>query len=155
MQLATLLDDAGFMNYDGKQQDPSHKYVRRLDPKVLLNELNSKPFSKSKRFVEIPEHFNRNNDDDLILSTVIAWSFYPKLLKRDGKGWRNVANNQVVSLHPASVNKGVERPPDWLSFYHIMQSSNKWVQYHLLCKFLNPLIDSTTLTKPLLSKLLP
>ena len=71
-----------------------------------------------------------NGQNHLILNSVIAWSFYPKLLKRDGKGWRNVANNQSVSLHPTSVNKGVDRPPRWLSFYHIMQSSNKFYNAH-------------------------
>jgi ATP-dependent RNA helicase DHX29 len=52
---------------------------------------------------------------------VIAWSFYPKLLVRDGKGFRNCANNQSISLHPSSVNKG-HHELKWLSYYHIMQA---------------------------------
>lgn len=86
---------------------------------------SARTHSKWRRFVELPERYDLNNSNELIVNSVFAWSFYPKLLKRDGKGWRNVANNQTVSLHPTSVNKGVERPPGWLSFYHIMQSSNK------------------------------
>lgn len=82
-------------------------------------------YSRQRHFVELPETYNTNNSNDLILNSVIAWSFYPKILTRDGKGWRNVANNQSVSLHPISVNKGVQ-PPRYLSFYHIMQSNNKW-----------------------------
>ena len=82
-------------------------------------------YSRQRHFVDVPESHNTNNNSDLIVDSVIAWSFYPKLLVRDGKGWRNVANNQSVSLHPTSVNKGVQ-PPRYLSFYHIMQSNNKY-----------------------------
>ncbi|KAI4148651.1 MAG: hypothetical protein LQ341_001511 [Variospora aurantia] len=80
-------------------------------------------------FLELREGEDRSikrcnmNATDLMVNSVICWSFYPKLLKRDGS-WKNVANNQVVSLHPKSINWGVEQPPKWLSFYHIMQSSN-------------------------------
>lgn len=81
-------------------------------------------YSRQRHFVEVSETYNGNNDSDLIVDSVIAWSFYPKLLVRDGKGWRNVTNNQSVSLHPTSVNKGVQAPR-YLSFYHIMQSNNK------------------------------
>lgn len=75
--------------------------------------------------MEIPAIYNTNLTDP-ILSSIIAWSFYPKLLKREGNGWRNIANNQAVSLYATSVNKNVEHPPKWLSFYHIMQSGNKY-----------------------------
>ncbi|KAL9035603.1 MAG: hypothetical protein Q9214_006501 [Letrouitia sp. 1 TL-2023] len=81
-------------------------------------------YSSKRRWVVIPERYNAY-DNDLILNSILAWSFYPKLLKRDGKGWRNISNNQIVTLYPGSVNKDVEKPPKWLSFYHIMQSSSK------------------------------
>jgi ATP-dependent RNA helicase DHX29 len=71
-----------------------------------------------------------NVNKDLVLNSVIAWSFYPKLLSRDGKGWRNVSNNQTVSIHPTSVNRGCKGSIRWLSFYHIMQSSNKFYNAH-------------------------
>ena len=81
--------------------------------------------SRHHQFVELPERYNTNNKNDLILNSVICWAFYPKLLKREGKGWRNVSSNQIISLHPTSVNKGTVSPLYWLSFYHIMQSSSK------------------------------
>lgn len=56
---------------------------------------------------------------------MIAWSFYPKLLAREGKGWRNVANNQAITLSPASVNKKADQSTKWLSFYSILMSSNQ------------------------------
>ena len=96
--------------------------------KQALNRVRS--YSRQRTFVPIPPQYDTNATKDVILNSVLACSFYPKLLKRDGKGWRNVANNQFVSLHPTSVNKGVERPPRWLSFYHIMQSSNKFYNAH-------------------------
>ena len=87
-------------------------------------------YSRHRSFVPVLTKYNNNANNDVILNSVIAWSFYPKLLKRDGKGWRNVANNQSVSLHPNSVNKTIDHPPQWLSFHHIMQSSNKFYNAH-------------------------
>ena len=88
-------------------------------------------YSRHRNFVPILAQYDYNANNDLILNSVIACSFYPKLLRRDGKGWRNIANNQSVSLHPTSVNKAVvDHPPRWLSFYHIMQSSNKFYNAH-------------------------
>lgn len=75
------------------------------------------------------QQYNVNNND-IVLNSVIAWSFYPKLLRSEGKLWRNVANNQSVKLHPTSVNKTPWRHHRWLSFYHIMQSSNKAYNAH-------------------------
>ena len=98
------------------------------DEKQALNSVRS--YSRQRNFVPVLVQYNENADNDLLLNSVIASSFYPKLLKRDGKGWRNVANNQSVSLHPTSVNKGLDRPPQWLSYYHIMQSSNKFYNAH-------------------------
>ncbi|KAL8870659.1 MAG: hypothetical protein Q9174_003348 [Haloplaca sp. 1 TL-2023] len=69
------------------------------------------------------------NDDDVFLNSIIAWSFYPKILKREGKSWRNIANNQTVGLYATSVNRNYD-PPKWLSFYHIMQSSSKSLNAH-------------------------
>ena len=114
-QLTVSLADAGFITLNKGE-------------KASLNQVRH--WSRQRSFIELPDHYNSNSDNDLILNSVIAWSFYPKLLRREGKGWKNVANNQVVSLHPTSVNKGIERPPQWLSFYHIMQSSNKFYNAH-------------------------
>ncbi|KAL9582317.1 MAG: hypothetical protein Q9212_003364 [Teloschistes hypoglaucus] len=113
-QLATSLLDAGFLQLDEGERLSMHKV---------------RSWSSKRTFIEIPARYD-TNFSELILNSVLAWSFYPKLLKRDGKGWRNVANNQPVSLHVTSVNKGVPNPPKWLSFYHIMQSGNKSYNAH-------------------------
>ncbi|KAI9851725.1 MAG: hypothetical protein M1838_002940 [Thelocarpon superellum] len=85
--------------------------------------------SRQRQFFIVPEWINVNSQHHQIVNSVIAWSFYPKLLARDGKGWRNVANNQAVSVHPSSVNKG-SGAVKWLSYYHIMQSSNRFYNAH-------------------------
>lgn len=81
-----------------------------------------------QQFVDLPARANVNSDNDVVMASVIAWAFYPKLLVRDGGlggkgggGLRNVANNQIVSIHPSSVNKG-HGELRWLSYYNIMQA---------------------------------
>ena len=110
VQLTSSLVEAGFLVLDEAA-------------KAALN--RARFYSRQRHFVELTTICDVNNNNDLILNSVIAWSFYPKILVRDGKGWRNIANNQTVSLYPTSVNKGSTNPPKWLSFYHIMQGSNK------------------------------
>ncbi|PNY29573.1 ATP-dependent RNA helicase DHX29, partial [Tolypocladium capitatum] len=81
---------------------------------------------RQQNFFEVPWRANVNSDNDLVSSSVIAWSFYPKLLVRDTpgtKGLRNIGNNQSISLHPSSVNRN-QRDIKWLSYYHIMQSKS-------------------------------
>ncbi|KAL6712823.1 hypothetical protein ACLMJK_009535 [Lecanora helva] len=114
-QLTTSVLDAGSISLD-------------LSEKALLQRIH---FNTRKRnFVELPPRYNKYNDNQLVLNSVIAWSFYPKLLRREGKHWKNIVNNQVVSLHPTSVNKGPDCTSQWLSFYNIMQSSNKFYNAH-------------------------
>ena len=111
-QLAASLADAGFLMLNNSE-------------KALLSKAGV--YSRKRNFVAIPDRYNSNNHD-LMQNTVIACGLYPQLLKREGKGWRNIASNQSVSLHPTSVNKGVVKTFKWLSFYHVMQSSSK--SYH-------------------------
>ncbi|KAL8830580.1 MAG: hypothetical protein Q9170_005671 [Blastenia crenularia] len=113
-QLATSLVDAGFLELGEGEE-------------ISLHRIRS--WSSKRTFLDIPARYN-SHSTDLMVNSILCWSFYPKLLKRDGKGWRNVANNQSISLHPTSVNKGIEHPPQWLSFYHIMQSTNKYYNAH-------------------------
>ncbi|KAL8293992.1 hypothetical protein RB600_000118 [Gaeumannomyces tritici] len=83
-------------------------------------------------FFEMPQRVNVNSDNDTIWQSVIAWSFYPKLLVRDvagGKGLRNVGNNQNISLHRSSVNKG-HNEIRWLSYYNMMQSTKSFLNAH-------------------------
>jgi ATP-dependent RNA helicase DHX29 len=80
---------------------------------------------RQRGFVQVPGDSDENSHNDIITSTVIAWSFYPKLLVRDGKGWRNVASSRTVSLHPTSVNKGNQKLK-FLSYHSIMQATSKF-----------------------------
>lgn len=70
--------------------------------------------------------YNANNENDLLTTSVIALAFHPHILTREGKGWRNISNNQYVTLSPTSVNKGsTSTNLKLLSYYNIMQGGNK------------------------------
>ncbi|RYO83781.1 hypothetical protein DL764_009424 [Monosporascus ibericus] len=105
-QLLVSLVDSGFLQLT----DEERRTLNRL-----------RYSSRRRQFYELPQRVNINSDNDVISASVIAWSFYPKLLVRENKGFRNVGNNQSISLHPSSVNKG-HMELKWLSYYHIMQS---------------------------------
>ena len=85
--------------------------------------------TRNRTFVAVPAQYDAHSSNDLLVNSVIATAFYPKLLTREGKGWRNISNNQTVSLAPTSVNKGTNTAK-FLSYYHIMQSSNKFYNAH-------------------------
>lgn len=86
-----------------------------------------RPGSRQRHFVALPEQYCRSDDDDIVVQTVTAWSFYPKIGKQEGKGWRNIANNQTLGLHPSSVNKShTTSDIKLLSFYSIMQSNSRF-----------------------------
>ncbi|KAI1455583.1 P-loop containing nucleoside triphosphate hydrolase protein [Annulohypoxylon moriforme] len=105
-QLLVALADSGFLQLT----DEERRTLNRL-----------RYSNRRRQFYELPQRVNINSDNDVIAASVISWSFYPKLLVREGKGFRNVGNNQSISLHPSSVNKG-RMELKWLSYYHIMQS---------------------------------
>lgn len=110
-QLLNAVIDSGFLQITTEE-------------KQALNRLRYGGRRRQQIFFEVPKRVNINSDNEVICQSVIAWSFYPKLLVRDvpgGKGLRNVGNNQNISLHPSSVNKG-NNELRWLSYYHIMQS---------------------------------
>jgi len=84
-----------------------------------------------RRFITLPLHCTRNESNDTILHSITAWSFYPKLLVREGKGFRSVTNKLSLSIHPTSVNKlspstNFNNNVNYLSFYSILQSSSKF-----------------------------
>ncbi|TLD18362.1 putative helicase [Venturia nashicola] len=93
-------------------------------------------------FVEVPPECDIHSPNEIITTSVIAWAFYPKLLVRDGKGWRNVANSQHVTLHPTSVNKSNHHDLKYLSYYSMMQSGGS--------KFLNALSTTAAQELPLM-----
>ncbi|KAH8902299.1 P-loop containing nucleoside triphosphate hydrolase protein [Coniochaeta sp. PMI_546] len=110
-QLIFALVDSGFL--------PLTEEERRT-----LSRLRFSGRRRHQAFFELPQRVNINSDNDVVSQSVIAWSFYPKLLVRDvpgGRGLRNIGNNQSISLHPTSVNKG-HNELRWLSYYNIMQN---------------------------------
>jgi ATP-dependent RNA helicase DHX29 len=78
-------------------------------------------------FVQVPQANDVNGPNDMMTSTILSWAFYPKILLRDGKGWRNISNAQSVTLHPSSVNKTLSHSPNsplkLLSYYSMLQTS--------------------------------
>lgn len=117
-QLLSSLVDAGFISLT-------------IEEKRTLSRYRST--SRHRTFVAIPEHYTIHSGNNLLVTSVIAAAFYPKILVREGKGWRNISNAQAVSLAPTSVNKLSSinpSPPRYLSYYHIMQSSNKFYNAH-------------------------
>ncbi|OJJ31738.1 hypothetical protein ASPWEDRAFT_118185 [Aspergillus wentii DTO 134E9] len=115
MQLVVSIADAGLLTLDPAQ-------------KTSLNRARSG--GRQRQFFTIPDEYDINSANDVVVNSVVAWSFYPKLLTREGKGWRNVANNQAVTLHPTSVNKHADASLKWLSYYHIMQARNRNYNAH-------------------------
>ncbi|OJD14931.1 hypothetical protein AJ78_04770 [Emergomyces pasteurianus Ep9510] len=115
MQLLISIVDAGLL---------------RLDPAEQESLTRARFTGRQRQFFTVPKRIDINSENDLIVNSVIAWSFYPKLLSREGKGWRNIANNQTVSLHPTSVNKRPDATLKWLSFYHIMQARSRYLHAH-------------------------
>jgi len=88
---------------------------------------------RHRTFVTVPAQYDVNTENDILVNSVIATAFYPKILTREGKGWRNIANNQTVSLAPTSVNKVTSintSTAKYLSYYHIMQSTSKFYNAH-------------------------
>lgn len=115
LQLVVSIADAGLLTLDSSQ-------------KTALSRARSG--GRNRQFFVIPEENDVNSGNDVVINSVVAWSFYPKLLTREGKGWRNVANNQSVTLHPTSVNKKADSAIKWLSYYHIMQARNRNLNAH-------------------------
>jgi ATP-dependent RNA helicase DHX29 len=125
-QLIVALVDSGFLSLTDEE--------RRT-----LNRLRTYGKRRQQAFFELPARVNTNSDNVVVAQAVIAWSFYPKLLVRDvpgGKGLRNVDNNQKISLHPSSVNKG-HNELRWLSYYNIMQNKGYAPCEYLSCYVTN------------------
>ncbi|KAH7193190.1 P-loop containing nucleoside triphosphate hydrolase protein [Fusarium flagelliforme] len=112
-QLLTSLADSGFLSLTEEE--------RRALSRARFSGGRGR---RQQQFFDIPRRVNLNSDNDVVSASVIAWSFYPKILVRDApgsKGLRNIGTNQSISLHPSSVNRG-RLDLRWLSYYHIMQS---------------------------------
>lgn len=95
------------------------------------NQTRSRSGGRQRHFFTIPEEHDVNSANETVVNSVVAWSFYPKLLTREGKGWRNVSTNQTVTLHPTSVNKHSDASSvKWVSYYHLMQARSRNYNAH-------------------------
>ena len=122
-QLYSSVVDAGFLTLSAEERSQ------------LAN--SRYQYGSKRRFFRPPKMADVNSPNDLLATSVIGWSFYPKLLTRDtsnAKSWRNVANSQTVSLHSSSVNKGLSSTlpssVHYLSYYHIMASTGQFFNAH-------------------------
>jgi ATP-dependent RNA helicase DHX29 len=110
VQLLVALGDAGLVTFD----DAERSLLRR-----------ARSSNRRREFFIIPDRYNINDTSDNALTSLIAQAFYPKLLMREGKGWRNISTNQQVHIAPTSINQLTPRPPPWLSFHHTVQTKSK------------------------------
>lgn len=110
VQLLVYLVDAGVVSLEPEE-------------KTTLNRarLGSGRRGGGNSFYAIPDRYDRPVGDRT-LTAIIAMALYPRVLAREGRGWRNVYSNQQVSLISRSINHGNARAPRWLSFYEAMQS---------------------------------
>jgi ATP-dependent RNA helicase DHX29 len=117
-QLLSSLTGAGFIHMSPDERQALSRY---------------RSTSRNRVFVTVPTQYDIHSENDIFVNSVIATAFYPKILIREGKGFRNISNNQTVSLAPTSVNKVTSINPStarYLSYYHIMQSTNKFYNAH-------------------------
>lgn len=117
-QLLSSLVEAGFVQMSSEELRALSRYRNT---------------SRHRVFISVPAQHDINSENDILVNSVIAAAFYPKILTREGKGWRNISNNQNVTLAPTSVNRATPINPStakYLSYYHIMQSSNKFYNAH-------------------------
>ncbi|KAF2108660.1 P-loop containing nucleoside triphosphate hydrolase protein [Lophiotrema nucula] len=117
-QLLSSLVDAGFLQLSVEERRALSRY---------------RSTARHRAFVTVPAQYDTHSDNDILVNSVVAAALYPKILIKDGKGWRNISNNQTVSLAPTSVNKVTSINPStakFLSYYHIMQSTSKFYNAH-------------------------
>lgn len=72
---------------------------------------------------DVPTRFSRLTSDSTI-NAIIGMAFYPKLLKRESQGYRNVYSNQQLQIAPTSINKGTNKPPEWLCYLEATQTKS-------------------------------
>lgn len=96
-----------------------------LDEMEMSDLRRARASGRRREFFKIPDRYDMNSASDNALTSLVAVAFYPKLIVREGKGWRNVSTNQQVNLGPSSVNRATLKPPAWLSFHQTMQTKSK------------------------------
>ncbi|KAK6362941.1 hypothetical protein TWF730_000392 [Orbilia blumenaviensis] len=100
--------------------------IMRLEPEERVRLNRARYLRRGKtQFFTVPDRYDLNSKNEDVVCSTIAAGFYPKIITRDGKGWKNIANNQSLNVAITSVNRRNNRI-DWLSYYNIFQSSNKY-----------------------------
>jgi ATP-dependent RNA helicase DHX29 len=106
-QLTAAVVDAGFLALSSAERQ-------------ALNRARYYQTYRRNNFFVVPDAYNYNSGNDDICNAIVAAAFYPKLLARDGKGWRNIGSEKGVKIHRSSVNRDADF--EWMSYYGIMQS---------------------------------
>ncbi|KAL7274738.1 hypothetical protein RUND412_002346 [Rhizina undulata] len=109
LQLITAVIDAGFLSLNAEEN-------------AALNRARFANYYRRRIFYTPPDYINHGSENESLLNAVIASGFYPKLLVKAGKGWKNVVNTQDIVVHRSSVNYTTRS--DWLAYYGIMQANN-------------------------------
>ncbi|RMD42899.1 hypothetical protein DV735_g2207, partial [Chaetothyriales sp. CBS 134920] len=112
-QLFVYLVEGGIVSLEAEERNQVNK--ARLH--------NNAAKMDRKESFQLPSRLDIKVGDELLLA-LVALAFYPRILAREGRGWRNVYTNQQVSLRRESVNDGTVKPPRWLSFSEAMKSKN-------------------------------
>ncbi|KAF3930919.1 hypothetical protein ABW19_dt0207407 [Dactylella cylindrospora] len=109
VQLFVALADSGLMSLEWEERIALNRarYLRR----------------GRQQFFEVPHRYDSNSKDDDVVCSTIAAGFYPKILAKEHKGWRNIVNNQNLNVALTSVNR--KSKTAWLSYYNIFQGSTK------------------------------
>lgn len=74
-------------------------------------------------FFEVPACYDTLTSDTMVAAT-IAMALYPRILKREGQGYRNVYTNQQLQLASTSINRITGKPPPWLVYLEATQARN-------------------------------
>jgi len=108
LQLLINLTEAGLVAFDAEESAALHR-VRSSRSRSL--------------FFEVPVRFE-GWSNDVTVAAVIAVALYPRLLKREGHGYRNVYTNQHLQLVSTSINRISSKPPPWLAYLEATQAKN-------------------------------
>lgn len=72
---------------------------------------------------DVPTRYDRLTSDAMV-SAITAMAFYPKIVRREGQGYRNVYSNQQLQIAPTSINRMTSKPPEWLCYLEAIQTKN-------------------------------
>lgn len=86
----------------------------------LQSARNNRPYQNT---FDVPARYNRLSSDSTI-NAIIAMALYPKLLKREGNGYRNVYSNQQIQIAPTSINRLTPKSPEWICYLEATQARN-------------------------------